>query len=366
MVITNAAEVYDRQSELKALDESKTGVKGLVDAGLVKIPRIFIHEQHRRNKYSRAEAKSSIPLVDLRGIDEDANVRSRVIDQVRSACEKWGFFQVVNHGIPVNVLDEMLYGVRGFHEQDPEVKKQFYTRDFTNRKVIYNTNFDLYQAPSTQWRDTVTCVVAPQRPDPEELPAICREIILDYTVRVMNLGHVLFQLLSEALGLNLNHIKDMGCTEGLYLQGQYYPACPEPELTLGTSEHADSSFLTVLLQDQLGGLQVLHENQWVDVAPIHGALVINVGDLLQLISNDKFVSVIHRVLANNLAPRVSAACFFRTQLPPENSSRVYGPIMELISETNPPVYKETTVKDYVAQFFKKGLDGVSALEYLKL
>lgn len=78
------------------------------------------------------------------------------------------------------------------------------------------------------------------------------------------------------------------------------------------------------------------------------------------------MSVVHRVLANNLGPRVSAACFFRTQLPPENSSRIYGPIKELISETSPPIYRETTVKDYVAQFFNKGLDGVSALEYLKL
>lgn len=86
----------------------------------------------------------------------------------------------------------------------------------------------------------------------------------------------------------------------------------------------------------------------------------------QLISNHKFLSVIHRVLANNVGPRISVACFFRTQLPPENSSRMYGPIKELISDENPPLYRETTVKDFVSHFFKKGLDGVSALQYLKL
>lgn len=98
---------------------------------------------------------------------------------------------------------------------------------------------------------------------------------------VKKLGDSLFELLSEALGLNSNHLKEMGCSEGLYLQGQYYPPCPEPELTLGARDHADTSFLTVLQQDQIGGLQILHENQWVDVTPVHGALIVNVGDLLQ-------------------------------------------------------------------------------------
>ena len=98
----------------------------------------------------------------------------------------------------------------------------------------------------------------------------------------MNLGYSLLELLSEALGLDSNYLKDMDCAKGLALVCQYYPACPQPELTIGVSKHADNDFLTVLLQDHIGGLQVFHQNQWVDVPPIPGALVVNIGDLLQV------------------------------------------------------------------------------------
>lgn len=105
--------------------------------------------------------------------------------------------------------------------------------------------------------------------------------MLEYSKEVKKLGNLLFELLSEALDLNPDHLNALGCTEGHALLSHYYPACPEPEKTLGGSKHADYGFLTVLLQDSMGGLQVVYGNEWVDVPPVRGALVVNIGDLLQ-------------------------------------------------------------------------------------
>ncbi|KAL3532111.1 hypothetical protein ACH5RR_005632 [Cinchona calisaya] len=352
---------YDRQNELKAFDDTKAGVKGLVDAGITEVPRFFIQPPEPLD----ANPQSNFPIIDLQGmIDYEAPVkRKEIVEKVRDASETWGFFQVVNHGIPCGVLDEMIDGVRRFYEQETEVKKQWYTPD-PSKRVVYNSNFDLYSSPAANWRDTFYCIMAPNPLSPQDLPPVCSDILIKYSKEILKLGNSLFELLSEALGLNPNHLKDMDCSEGLALICHYYPACPQPELTLGTSKHSDNDFLTVLLQDNIGGLQVLHQNQWVDVPPTPGALVVNVGDLLQLISNDKFKSSEHRVVANQAGPRVSVACFFSTSLLP--SEKLYGPIKELLSPENPPKYKETTVNNYVTYSLGRGLDGISPLLHFKL
>ncbi|CAN4117316.1 unnamed protein product [Withania somnifera] len=324
---------YDRKAELQDFDETKAGVKGLVDAGITKVPRIFVQPSKIGDSTTHTKKKFSFPTIDFDGIKEDPIKRKKIVQEVSLASETWGFFQVINHGIPSHVLEEMKDGVIRFFEQDTEVKKQWYTRNRAKE--------NLYITAILIWIFS-----------------------LSNTNQVMKLGDTLFELLSEAIGLGPNHLKDMGYSEGLKALGHYCSPCPQPELTLGTSKHADNDFLTVLLQDNICGLQVLHQNHWVDVPPTPGALVVNIGDILQLISNDKFKSVDHRVLANKVGPRVSLACFFMTNF--VATQRLYGPIKELISEHNPPKYRETTIKKFTTYFHSKGLDGTSTLLHFRL
>ena len=176
MVVTSATENsddYDRASELKAFHESKAGVKGLVDAGVSIVPRMFIQEPDKLRTCNNAQLIT--PVIDLNGIDGDPILRKKIVEMVREESETWGFFSMVNHGIPESVLEEMMDGTRRFHELDTEVKKTFYSRDLS-RKVMYNSNFNLYKSEAANWRDTFYCVMSPHPLNPQELPTTCRYV----------------------------------------------------------------------------------------------------------------------------------------------------------------------------------------------
>ncbi|MCL7046146.1 hypothetical protein MKW94_025744 [Papaver nudicaule] len=362
----NPSKEYDRMKELKAFDDTKAGVKGLVDAGVTKIPRIFLRQptsiDHEKLNNDSLKSQMRIPTIDLGGKNlYHAEHRKLIIDQVRDASENWGFFQVVNHGVPINVMDEIIEQVRVFHEQPCEAKAMYYDSDYGKSKSAYLSNFDLFQAPSANWRDSYFCRIAPDLVDPEAVPIVLRDILMEYSKYVSVLGSQLLELLSEGLGLNQSYLKDLDCDKGQHIVCHYYPECPQPELTMGTTEHSDPDFLTILLQDHnASGLQVLHQNQWVDVPPSRGSFIVNIGDLLQIASNDRFKSVEHRVLSNYKVPRASVAYFFRTV-----GESKCKPINELLSDTNSPLYREFTVDEYVKHFISKGL-GSPTLSHFKL
>ncbi|KAL5213579.1 hypothetical protein ABZP36_002731 [Zizania latifolia] len=357
---------YDRTAELRALDATLSGVRGLVASGVTHVPRIFRvpadSPEPPRGAGTNASSvqgrqPETIPVIDIGGGGGGGD-RGDVAEAVGRAAAEWGFFQVTGHGVPEETMSAALAAARAFHDADGgegSDKARLYSRE-SGKAVKYHCNLDLYQSPVANWRDTLYLRMAPDPLAAGDLPEICRDAMFEYATQVKNLGETLFELLSEGLGLKPSCLIDMECNQGQIMLCHYYPPCPQPELAIGTSRHSDSGFLTVLLQDGIGGLQILHDGRWVDVTPTPGAFIVNVGDLLQLISNDKFRSVEHRVVAKNTGPRVSIACFFSTHFHPI-STRMYGPIKELLCDEEPPLYRETLVRDYIKHYYSIGLDG---------
>ncbi|KAE8816377.1 1-aminocyclopropane-1-carboxylate oxidase-like protein 1 [Hordeum vulgare] len=328
----------DRLSALKALDDTKAGVKGLVDAGVTTIPAIFHHppESFTPSAFSTGVV---IPVIDLSGSRPD------VIGAVKAAAETLGLFLVVNHGVPEAIMSEMLAAVRRFNEETAEAKAPYYTRD-QGRRVRYNCNADLFQSPAAKWRDTMHVDDPDQIPE-EVLPPACRGVTSEYGRQMRRLGRHLLELFSEALGVRGGYLEEeLGCLDRLRLGCHYYPACPEPDLTLGAIRHSDPSFLTVLLRDgAVGGLQMLVDDlgdgksaAWVEVPAVAGALEVNVGDFLQVASNDRFKSVVHRVVSNSVGPRVSVACFFMAK-----DATVCAPVV--VDGAGPPRYRSVTAEE---------------------
>ncbi|XP_028765504.1 1-aminocyclopropane-1-carboxylate oxidase homolog 1-like [Neltuma alba] len=353
---------YYRAKEVKEFEETRAGVKGLVDSGIEKLPRFLIHPPESLANSSVADAATTcfrVPVIDFQGCESSR--RTEVIKEIREASETWGFFQMVNHGVPVPLMDNMLKAIREFHEQEREVKKEWYSRDSKTR-VRYFCNGDLFVSKAANWRDTLLFDFQDGPLNSETFPQICRETVSEYIEHMRKLRERVSELLSEALGLRADWLGSLGCMKRESLVCHYYPPCPQPHLTFGTTKHSDPSSLTLLLQDNVGGLQVLHRDQWVDINPVPGALVANIGDLMQLITNDKFKSVEHRVLAGQVGPRVSAACL----LYPREKCRAYGPLEEFTSTIDPPLYRETTISEYLAYYRSKGLDGSKTLPHFRL
>ncbi|GMI85191.1 hypothetical protein like AT1G06620 [Hibiscus trionum] len=344
---------------MKAFLESREGVKGLVDSGITKIPSFFIRSPETFSPNASSDATSAaqlqIPIIDLKGTE------SEIVEAIRDAAQTWGLFGMVNHGVPIPTMENMIDAIRQFHEQPGEVKKAWYSRSECGQRIFDgNTNTN-----AAAWRDTL----ALEFPDgdiinQQAIPRVCSKARNEYMKHIVPLKETLSELISEALGLRRDYLASIECVKHALLACHYHPPCPQPELTLGTASHTDPSFLTILLENNIDGLQVLHKDQWVDVPHRHGYLIAIIGDFLQIVSNDKFRSVTHRVLAGRVGPRISAACFFTPA--PGLKDKSYGAAKELVSAENPPIYKATSLHQYLSCYRLNGKDGRLVLPLFKI
>ena len=174
----------------------------------------------------------------------------------------------------------------------------------------------------------------------------------------------LLEVLLKRLGVEeIDKTTEIKLMASPILSLNYYPCCPSPELTVGVGRHSDISTITILLQDETGGLYMrgTSEDSWIHVPPVTGALVINIGDVLQIMSNDKYKSIEHRAIADRSKNRVSIPFFVNP-----GSDATIGPPPEVLASGETPLYKNVVYSDYFKHFVSKGHDGKNTVEFAKI
>ncbi|XVE96392.1 hypothetical protein REPUB_Repub02eG0217600 [Reevesia pubescens] len=340
--------------DIKEFDQSKVGVKGLIDSGITSIPRFFVQPPETLSTLNPSQiTNTSIPVIDLENINSQSH-RPKIVEQIRAAASEWGFFQVINHGIPVSVLEKTIQAVKSFHEQPSEIKAKYYSRE-ERSGMLFTTNYDLYSAKAAGWQDYLKVSMAPeeQRTKVEDIPQMLRKESLAWDCYAKKVGEDVMELLCEGLGLESNKFKDLSLSGERSFVGIYYPYCPQPDLALGRTPHTDPGKLSILLQNQVSRFQVIHGEEWVDVKPLQGSLLIVIADLLQIISNDEYKSVEHRVRAYSWEePKVTVVSFLNIGKWEESG---YGPLPELVSAEKPAGYRQITKADFHNLYIGKSL-----------
>ncbi|KAL8115889.1 hypothetical protein AgCh_022399 [Apium graveolens] len=139
------------------------------------------------------------------------------------------------------------------------------------------------------------------------------------------------------------------------IQLNSYPACPDPSHVLGLAPHTDTLLLTILNQCQISGLEIFRDDVgWISVPPVSGAFVVNVGDILQILSNGKFLSAYHRVTVSENKHRISYAYFHGPSL---------DSLVEPLNELDKPLYRSMSVKHF---FVIKAKHNEKALSLVKM
>ncbi|EEE62340.1 hypothetical protein OsJ_17129 [Oryza sativa Japonica Group] len=178
-----------------------------------------------------------VPVINFSKLDGTAAERAETMAQIDNGCEEWGFFQLVNHGVPKELLDR----VKKWPSKPPEFK----------------------------------------------------ETMREYRAALRGLAERVMEAMDENLGLDKGRMRRAFTGDGRHApffgtKVSHYPPCPRPDLITGLRAHTDAGGVILLFQDdRVGGLQVLRGGEWVDVQPLADAIVVNTGNQVEVLSNGR-------------------------------------------------------------------------------
>ena len=288
-----------------------------------------------------------VPIIDIADLraDSSAVAARTAVDSIAEACGSWGFFQVTNHGISQALIDEVWQQTQGFFAL-PIDTKMTVLRSRDNPWGFYHNELTKNQRDKKQvydfTREGTDSIYGRSNRWPDQQDAF-KSTMQEYFSACTQLSLQLLEAFCIGLDLPAKFMHaDFASNHTGFLRLNYYPVHDPIEgasddhqevADLGVHHHTDAGALTVLIQDEVGGLQVHRDGYWYDIPPTPGAIVINTGDMMQVWSNDVYHAPVHRVLAMDAHDRYSLPFFFN----PAADARV-SPLPSVANEQNPSRY----------------------------
>lgn len=254
-----------------------------------------------------------VPVIDFSKLDSAE--RAETMAKIADGCENWGFFQLVNHGIPTELLERVKkvcsesYRLREAAFRVSEPVRTLEALVEAERRGEAAAPVD-----DMDWED-IFYLHDDTQSWPSSPPGF-KETMHEYRAELKKLAERVMEAMDDNLGLETGRIKAAFTGHGRHApffgtKVSHYPPCPRPDLVTGLRAHTDAGGVILLFQDdKVGGLEVLKDGEWLAVQPLADAIVVNTGDQIEVLSNGRYRSAWHRVLPMRDANRRSVASFY--------------------------------------------------------
>jgi isopenicillin N synthase-like dioxygenase len=270
---------------------------------------------------------SQVPIIDISAlVSQTSNSSYVVADQIKQACQDYGFFYIVGHGVNEELQQQLEHLSQKFFAQEVETKLKIrmalggraWRGYFPVGNELTSGRPDLkegiyFGAELEESHPLVKAGIPMHGRNlfPSHIPQF-RETVLDYIESMTKLGHTLMAGIALSLGLGKSYFADRYTQDPLVLFRIFnYPPNPSSSQSAwGVGEHTDYGVLTILKQDNVGGLQVKSKSGWIDAPPIPGSFVCNIGDMLDRMTRGLYRSTPHRVQNLSTTNRLSFPFFF--------------------------------------------------------
>ncbi|KAL5216763.1 hypothetical protein ABZP36_008164 [Zizania latifolia] len=284
-----------------------------------------------------------LPVIDLGRLSMGTASRALAVQDIALACRERGCFEVVNHGISKSCMQGALEAASEFFKLSAEQKEEFASDDI-RQPIRYDTSsrdgismsrsfLKHYANPLDDW-----IKLWPTQ------PPTYREKMGEYAVKMQGVSMQLMEAIMQGLGLGPLYLQEKleGGMQFMALNS-YLQSSAKTIDKIGLAPHSDCGFLTILLQSS-PGLEVMHhdDDAWTPVPAIPGALHVHVGDHLEVLSNGRLKSLVHRAVLNPNEPRISVASIHGLWI-----DEVVHCAEELVDENHPAMYRASSFQDFL-------------------